>query len=159
ITGRLSAPNQDADGPILKLADEVRLGARQPEAAVLLVLDQMEELLGLSTETARADFLDALRRSLQHGDGRVLVLATLRSEYLSEVQLLLSQPASDPLPYREQTLDPVRLDSLEDIIRKPGRRWPQAVEFDDRLVERMVRDTGTRDALPLLAFTLNRLWR
>ena len=119
----------------------------------------MEELLDLSEAQSRGRFLDVLRRALEHGDGRFLVLATLRSEYLGEVQLLPFLTTPTPLPYREQTLDPVPLDRLEAIIREPGRRWPQPVEFADRLVERMVRDTGTRDALPLLAFTLNRLWR
>ena len=130
-----------------------RSGCRpgSPRRPVLLVLDQMEELLGLSEAQACGRFLDVLRRALEHGDGRFLVLATLRSEYLGEVQLLPFLTTPGPLPYREQTLDPVPLDRLDAIIREPGRRWPQPVEFADRLVERMVRDTGTRDALPLLA--------
>ena len=159
VAGRLAAAGQDSGGPLQALADEVRLEAGQPEAAVLLVLDQMEELLHLSEAQACGRFLDVLRRALEHGDGRFLVLVTLRSEYLGEVQLLPFLTTPTPLSYREQTLDPVPLDRLEAIIREPGRRWPQPVEFADRLVERMVRDTGTRDALPLLAFTLNRLWR
>jgi conflict system STAND superfamily ATPase len=159
VAGRLAAAGQDSGGPLQALADEVRLETGQPEAAVLLVLDQIEELLHLSEAQACGRFLDVLRRALEHGDGRFLVLATLRSEYLGEIQLLPFLTTPTPLPYREQTLDPVPLDRLEAIIREPGRRWPQPVEFADRLVERMVRDTGTRDALPLLAFTLNRLWR
>ena len=119
----------------------------------------MEELLRLSEAQACGRFLDVLRRALEHGDGRLLVLATLRSEYLGEVQLLPFLTTPTPLPYREQTLAPVPLDRLEAIIREPGRRWPAPIEFADRLVERMMQDTGTRDALPLLAFTLNRLWR
>jgi hypothetical protein len=159
VAGRLAAPSQDGGGSLQVLIDEVRLRVGQPEAAVLLVLDQMEELLGLSEAQARGRFLNVLRHALKHGNGRFLVLATLRSEYLGEVQLLPFLTTPSPLSYREQTLDPVPLDRLEAIIREPGRRWPQPVEFADRLVERMVRDTGTRDALPLLAFTLNRLWR
>ncbi len=30
--------------------------------------------------------------------------------------------------------------------------------IDDDLIERMVADTGTGDALPLLAYTLRRMW-
>ena len=158
VASRLATAGRDG-GPLQVLTDEIRLQAGQPDAAVLLVLDQMEELLGLSEAQACGRFLDVLRRALEHGDGRFLVLATLRSEYLGEVQLLPFLTTPGPLPYREQTLDPVPLDRLDDIIRVPGQRWPQSVEFADRLVERMIRDTGTRDALPLLAFTLNRLWR
>jgi hypothetical protein len=158
VASRLAAAGRDG-GPLQILTDEVRLQAGQPEAAILLVLDQMEELLGLSEAQASGRFLDVLRRALERGDGQFLVLATLRSEYLGEVQLLPFLTTPGPLPYREQTLDPVPLDRLDDIIRVPGQRWPQPVEFADRLVERMIRDTGTRDALPLLAFTLNRLWR
>ena len=152
VSSRLAARGRDG-GPLQILTDEMRLHARQPEATVLLVLDQMEELLGLSEAQACGRFLDVLRRALAHGDGRFLVLATLRSEYLGEVQLLPFLTTPGALPYREQTLDPVPLDRLDDIIRVPGQRWPQPVEFADRLVERMLRDTGTRDALPLLAFT------
>lgn len=158
VASRLAAAGRDG-GPLQVLTDEIRLQAGQPEAAVLLVLDQMEELLGLSEAEACGRFLGVLRRALEHGDGRFLVLATLRSEYLGEVQLLPFLTTPGPLPYREQTLDPVPLERLDDIIRAPGQRWPQPVEFADRPVERMIRDTGTRDALPLLAFTLNRLWR
>ena len=158
VASRLAPAGRDG-GPLQVLTDEIRLQARQPEAAVHLVLDQMEELLGLSEAQACGRFLDLLRRALEHGDGRFLVLATLRSEYLGEVQLLPFLTTPGPLPYREQTLDPVPLDRVDDIIRVPGQRWPQPVEFADRLVECMIRDTGTRDALPLLAFTLNRLWR
>jgi hypothetical protein len=159
VTDRLAATDQDDAGQLLDLVDQVLLQSGQNGATALLVLDQMEELLGLSQTRARGQFLDLLRHALERGDGRFLVLATLRSEYLSEVQILPFLTTPTLLPYREQTLDPVPLDRLDAIIREPGRRWPQPVEFADRLVERMVRDTGTRDALPLLAFTLNRLWR
>jgi hypothetical protein len=54
-------------------------------------------------------FLDVVRHALEHGDGRLLVLAMLRSEYLGEVQLLpfLTTPGA---LHREQTLDLVPLD-------------------------------------------------
>ena len=121
VAGRLAAAGPDGGGgPLQALADEVRLQAGQPEAAVLLVLDQMEELLDLSEAQSCGRFLDLLRRALEHGDGRLLVLATLRSEYLGEVQLLPFLTTPTPLPYREQTLDPVPLDRLEDHHPRAG---------------------------------------
>src|SRR5215510_13592025 len=42
------------------------------------------------------------------------------------------------------------------IIQGPARL--AALQLDDGLVEAIVQDTGTRDALPLLAFTLRRLY-
>jgi WD40 repeat protein len=158
VISRLSDISQNGTSALLDMVDEILLQVRQSEAAVLLVLDQMEELLGLSDAHACNRFLDLLRHALERGDGRLLVLATLRSEYLGEVQILPFLTTPTPLPYGEQTLDPVPLERLDIIIREPGRRWPQPVEFADRLVERIVRDTGARDALPLLAFTLHRLW-
>jgi conflict system STAND superfamily ATPase len=118
VASRLVPAGRDG-GPLQVLTDEIRLQAGQPEAAVLLVLDQMEELLGLSEAQACGRFLDVLRRAIEHGDGRFLVLATLRSEYLGEGQLLPFLTTPGPLPYREQTLDPVPLDRLQ---RSPTHR-------------------------------------
>ena len=48
------------------------------------------------------------------------------------------------------------LRSFPEIIEGPARL--AGLQLDDGLVEAMVDDTGTRDALPLLAFTLRRLY-
>lgn len=159
ILDRLAGEGSGAAGPLADLVDDALLAGSQSERTALLVLDQMEELLGVSEAQSQRRFLELMRRALASGDGRLIVLGTLRSDFLGEIQLLPFLTVPNLLPYGEQTLDPVSLDRLDAIVREPGRRWPTSVEFEDPLVERIKADTGTRDTLPLLAFTLNRLWR
>ena len=44
-----------------------------------------------------------------------------------------------------------------EAIEQPASRY--GVEIEPQLVEMLMDDAGGRDALPLLAFTLQRLWR
>ena len=88
-----------------------------------------------------------------------MVLATMPSKFLGTFQthpFLLDPAYPEPFWYEEITVDPLPVDRFNEIICGPAGLVGLAV--DDELVERMVKDTGTRDALPLLADTLRRLW-
>jgi hypothetical protein len=54
-------------------------------------------------------------------------------------------------------LGPFPPERIEEVIRKPASR--AHVEITGELVERLQRDTPTVEALPLLAFTLEKLYR
>ena len=54
-------------------------------------------------------------------------------------------------------LGPFPPERIEEVIRKPCNR--AHVEITHELVERLKRDTPTIEALPLLAFTLEKLYR
>ena len=129
--------------------------AAEPERpAVLLVVDQLEELLTTSEPEAAARFVQALRVALAPERGELYCLATLRADYLAALQAL---PLWGALPFRQQPLAPMDASHFAEIISGPAR--VAGLELEEGLVEALAHDTGSPDALPLLAFTLNRLWR
>ena len=84
--------------------------------------------------------------------GPVKVVATLRPEFLDNVA---GQPGTRGLPPRSFTLRPLRPGCAARSHPGPGRAGRDPV--DPELVVRLVADTGTGEALPLLAFTLEQL--
>ena len=138
------------DGRLTDLVDDLLLavpGRGRPR--LLLVVDQFEELLTQSSATERARFADLLRPVL----GRSMqVVATMRAEFLDR---LLATPELATLPTRVHTLQPLgpRGHPVRHRRPRPARRPP----ITDELVARMVDDTGTGAALPLLAYTLAQL--
>lgn len=149
-----------ADGFVLQgLARDLAVAAKQPEATVLLAIDQAEELFGYTPAEASTRFLRLLRAALESGDRRLMAFATLRSDFLGEFQkhpVLQDSEYSHHFRYQAVPVDPMPLKSFPEIIQGPARL--AGLRLDDGLVAAMVSDTGTRDALPLLAFTLRRLY-
>ena len=144
---------------LLNLARDLAIAARQPETTVLLTIDQAEELFGYNPPEAATRFLRFLRAALEAADRRLMAMATLRSDFLGEFQshpVLQDSEYPHHFRYRAVPVDPMPLRNFPAIIQGPARL--AGVQLDDGLVEAMVDDTGTRDALPLLAFTLRRLY-
>lgn len=155
-----AAATTPADGhALLRFVNDLALAAKQPEATVLLTIDQTEELFGYTPAEAASRFLRLLRAALEVGGRRLMAVATLRSDFLGEFQnhpALQDSEYAQHLRYRAMPIDPMPLRSFPEIISGPARL--AGLELKDGLVEAMVGDTGTRDALPLLAFTLRRLY-
>ncbi|MGH3874897.1 MAG: TIR domain-containing protein, partial [Pseudonocardiaceae bacterium] len=129
------------------LVDE--LLAADPAGAqrhLLVVVDELEELLTQAAPGQRARFIELLRPALA---GPVQLVATLRPEFLDQV---LSDPDLATLPTRTFTLRPLRREALRTIIERPARL--AGIDVDEHLVARLVDDTDSGEALPLLAFTL-----
>ena len=144
VRGRLE------DGGLADLADDLLLAAPAPRRRrLLLVVDQFEELLTQAPPSERARFAAMLRSALT---GSVRVLATLRPEFLE--QLLLSSELTG-LPTRTHTLRPLHRDALPVVIQDPARL--AGIKIGEDLVARLVADTDTGEALPLLAYTLAQL--
>ncbi|MGQ0774634.1 MAG: nSTAND1 domain-containing NTPase [Pseudonocardiales bacterium] len=137
-------------GRLGELADELLLatpgGLRR---RLLVVVDQFEELLTQTAPTERAWFAELLRPALA---GPVQLVATLRPEFLDQ---LLADPALATLPTQVYPLRPLRRDTLRMVIEKPTQL--AGIDVDDGLVDRLVEDTDSGEALPLLAFTLAQL--
>ena len=151
----LAARLQDGgDQALLSTLDELQPATDQPRRSILLVVDQLEELLTTSDETGARRFVTLLKTALATDTGNLFCLATLRSDYLSALQ---SAPLWQHTTFREMSLGPLTPAHFTEIIARPAMM--AGIELEPGLVETMVRDTGTADALPLLAFTLNRLWR
>ena len=97
----------------------------------------------------RADFVAALEPAL---GGPVQVLATLRPEFLDA---LAKDPDLSKLALRIHQVRPLDSDALRSVIEGPAKI--AGLSFEDDLVTRLVTDTGSGDALPLLAYTLEQL--
>ena len=123
------------------------------EACLLLVLDQLEEAFDPTYGDEMHPFLDTVLRAVKINDSPLRVLATLRSDFFNELQLFPGMARC----YRELPLDPMREQNLADLIQGPAGRAALAIEPE--LVEKLVKDTVSDDALPLLAFTLAELYQ
>ena len=159
-TLKAAAGQEPADGKILlALAHDLAIAAEQRETTVVLTIDQAEELFSYSAPEAATQFLRLLRAALEVSDRQLMAVATLRSDFLGEFQThpILHEPAYDhDFAYQAIPVDPMPERNFAEIIQGPARL--AGLRLEEGLVEAMVSDTGTRDALPLLAFTLRRLY-
>ncbi|MEB3321812.1 MAG: TIR domain-containing protein, partial [Synechococcaceae cyanobacterium] len=162
LAARLDVPEAGIGGAARELRDmleELRVLSGHRQATVLLTLDQMEELLGGAEPPDGAvappgtRFLALLRAALEPAEGRLVVLATLRSDFLGAFQC---HPALQGLRYAQLPVGPMGPEAYGQIIEGPAE--VAGLRVEPGLGERMVQDTATEDALPLLAFTLRELW-
>ncbi|MDN3523569.1 nSTAND1 domain-containing NTPase [Halomonas ramblicola] len=127
---------------------------RRPDrahATLVLVIDQLEELL---LPLAQAEeLMRILRPALQDPDASVLVIATLRSDFLGSLQ---AHPDWRDLRPEMVTVAPLSVEGFSAVIEGPAEL--AGLELEPSMVRAMVADTATPDALPLLAFTLRELW-
>lgn len=135
-----------------------RLGAlgvadagERPPPALVLPLDQTEELFSADNESA-AEALEVLLASLADKPD-LLVVATIRSDSLGALQAdariasqlnLFNLPALPPSAFKE-------------VIEGPAALARPSIRIEPALTERLIEDLDRADALPLLAFTLERL--
>ncbi|MBV9314373.1 MAG: TIR domain-containing protein [Pseudonocardia sp.] len=129
------------------LVDELLLAVRARR--LLVVVDQFEELLTQASPVARARFAQLLHPAL---GGPIQVVATLRPEFFDP---LLVDAELAVLPTRPYPLRPLRREALATVIQGPAQL--AGIGVDEELVARLVSDTGSGEALPLLAFTLAQL--
>ncbi len=120
--------------------------------AVLLVLDQAEELVTRAGPVERASFFDLVDGSL-HDGSPLWVLATVRSEFLSgsSGDRKVAEIIDDSI-----VIEPLSRGRMPEVIELPAQRG--GVQFSAGLVQRMIEDTIGGDALPLLAYTLLQLY-
>ncbi|WP_461119224.1 nSTAND1 domain-containing NTPase [Saccharothrix stipae] len=133
-----------AGADVRELVDELRIASRARH--VLLVVDQLEALF---SPTVPADELAAFGELLAGLSGRARVLGTVRSEFLDDLAGLGVGRIGTYL------LGPLAKDMLRAAIREPARI--AGLPLEPELAGRLIADTGSTDALPLLAFALNLL--
>ncbi len=152
------APDHSAIEPneLFRMADELR--RRVPErrnARVLLIVDQFEELLGHDVTDHLANrFAALLRATLEAEHSPVMVLGTMRSDFLGAFQ---RNPAFRGIDFESLSLGPMKIEGMRRVIEEPAKR--AAIELERGLPDRLLEDTEAPDALPLLSFTLWKLWR
>jgi hypothetical protein len=143
-----------------RLLGQLRRSSKHREACVVLPIDQFEELL-IAGGSRRAnptgsgvdEFLSFLGEIVGSADGRLLVVATLRSDFLDAFQL---HPGNLGLRAEQVLLGPMQKEGILQVIEGPAARV--GLKLEPGLSLRMTEDTGSGDALPLLAFTLRELW-
>jgi WD40 repeat protein len=142
---------KDLTHTLSDLARDLRAARGSNEAQILITVDQAEELFGAAEKTAADKFLEVLS-AMQDERLPFLVVMTLRSDYLGQLQ----QASALTAAFEEFSLKPMPLERLRDIIGGPAR--VAGLTVDDSLVSAAMNDAATDDALPLLAFALRELY-
>ena len=130
-------------------------GRRAPTPALLLIVDQLEELVTLcQDQDQRRAFGLALQGSLA-ADARVRVVITARDDFL--VPLGAVPGLRDALE-TIHIVRPLDGEGLRAAVVEPARAFGYAFE-DAAMVERIVGELAGRSAaMPLLGFAMQRLW-
>jgi hypothetical protein len=134
----------------------------QPSSPLLLVVDQFEEIFTRTSSPAERDAIVRKLWALTQRPG-VVVLCTLRVDFLGrcgEVTVEEGGQRLDQVVYGEAhrmflpTMNEAR---MAEVITGPALL--AGLEFQGGLVEALLRDVaGEPGALPLLEYTLDRLW-
>ncbi|MFK7967393.1 MAG: TIR domain-containing protein [Burkholderiaceae bacterium] len=141
--------------PLVDIAHDLRRALDRPNARLLLVIDQFEELIESVSQVAGGSrFLDFIRTTIESKDSPITVLGTMRSDFLGAFQ---RHPQLRGIDFESLSLGPIKSAGMRRIIEEPARLG--AIILGDGLVDRLIADTETPDALPLLSFTLWVLWR
>ena len=126
-----------------------------PEAELVIVLDQLEEVFTMiEDDSERARFLASIEAAALQPDSRVRMIATLRADFYDAP---LSVPGfGDLLAARTEAITPMTPEELERAIVAPADRAGLVVE--PRLLAEMIADVADRPgALPLLQYALTEL--
>jgi WD40 repeat protein len=123
---------------------------------VVLVVDQFEEVFTLCHDDAtRKAFVNQLIGLVQTPNARHIVILTMRSDYVDGVARL---PEFKPLFDAAQVdVRAMGIDELRAAIEKPAERV--GLKFDEGIVNNLIETIlGEQAGLPLLQFTLLKLW-
>jgi WD40 repeat protein len=158
----IRATVRSAEG-LVRLLAELQRAAQQPfgpdsnPPTIVLAVDQGEELFG-SDGRAESDALLSLLSEALRAFARLVIVFTIRSDAYDRLQ------SDDRLAGRSQVpfnLSPIARAEFTSIITGPAARMSaagQALTVDPALTELLLEDARGADALPLLAFTLERLF-
>lgn len=123
----------------------------------LLFIDRFEELFTITPEQERVPFMDALVHLLKNPPAEVglKVVVAMRSDYLDRIGYF---PEFAQLVRRNlRMITSLHPDELRQIIERPAAA--HGVVFEEGLVDEILKDIkGQPGALPLLQYTLNKLW-
>jgi WD40 repeat protein len=158
--GELPSAGADSESrsgttPLVDLAERLRRGSSETRyATVLVVVDQFEELLGPEASDQANAFLALLRRSIETEGAPLLVLGTMRTDFLAAFQ---RQPVLRDIEFESLPVGPMGPDGMRRVIERPAAL--ANIELQDGLADLLLEHTETPDALPLLSFTLWKLWK
>jgi formylglycine-generating enzyme required for sulfatase activity len=146
-----------ADKPAPAASDR---GGKPKAPTLVIAIDQSEELFFAEGQDEAGAFLTLLRDLLTHDAPAVIVLVTIRSDSYEQLQEAKQFAGVRKVPF---DLSPMPKGSYAEVIRGPVLRLmntERKLEIEENLVNELLTDIdvgGAKDALPLLAFTLERL--
>jgi len=133
-----------------------------PKAPTLVMsIDQGEELFLAEGQQEAQPFLSLLHDLVTAEAPAVIALFTIRSDNYERLQM---SKELDGVRQQALSLPSMPRGSHAEVIKGPARRLEgtlRAFRIDDELVDALLADIeagGAKDALPLLAFTLERLY-
>jgi conflict system STAND superfamily ATPase/TIR domain-containing protein/PDZ domain-containing protein len=129
---------------------------------LVMAIDQAEELFLAEGQDESRSFLNLLYTVLQAKTVDLLVLSTIRSDSYENLQLT---PELENISQQTFSLPPLPRGAYQQVIEGPAQLLAgteRPLQIEPRLTETLMNDMergGGKDALPLLAFTLERLYR
>lgn len=133
--------------------------APAPEAKVVLMIDQFEEIFTQTvSEQERRTFIDLLVTAVTEPDGPFIALLTLRADF-SDRPMLYPELSHLIETHRVPVL-PMDLQDLRAVIEQPAQLSDIRLTFEGNLVNELLFEMKNQPrALPLLEFTLEQLFQ
>ncbi|MBX2855993.1 MAG: SUMF1/EgtB/PvdO family nonheme iron enzyme [Rhodobacteraceae bacterium] len=131
--------------------EKLRAVADRPYATILISVDQAEELPRSENNSAHA-MADYLRAAID-SETEWRLAFTIRADSFRDLQ---SHPMFQGLEARGYDLRSIAVFHFDNLIEQPAQRY--GVTVDPNLVRQLVADAPKSDSLPLLSFSLERLW-
>ncbi len=134
------------------------------EEALFLVIDPFDE--GFRTRSSRKDrkkFIEDLKKFVSQPDASnsnrlVLVSTVAARDSIIDGTYEATEWCKDKFTNNSYRIPPMTFSDLRSVITEPARRV--GLHFDEGVVEDLISDVfGEPAALPLLQFSLSRLWR
>lgn len=138
---------------LLQLANELKDIADQREARIILPIDQLEELLNTSLGETASLFMQVLQEALRAKESPLIVIGTLRSDFLGDFQI---HPTFKALVFDDLKISLMEDEHIAQVITEPAR--VANLEVEPGLVQKIIRDMASPEALPLMAYTLHEFW-
>jgi formylglycine-generating enzyme required for sulfatase activity len=132
---------------------KLRVTANRDGATILISVDQAEELARAEGDGAEA-LADFLQVALASAISPWQLAFTIRTDSFPELQ---RHYRFQDLKARGYDLRAVPVFRFENVVEEPAKRY--GVKIDEELIAALINDSPEEDALPLLAFALQRLWR
>ncbi len=157
--------NLRADARTLDLVVQMALDSRAADVRLAVVVDQFEEVFTQRPQDEQARkrfeqdreiFFANLLQAAATPDGRITVVLTMRSDFLSACAPFPQLAAV--LSAHQELVGPMTAAELREAIEQPAFRV--GCEPESGLTERLLADVkNQRGALPLLQFALTEIWK
>ena len=129
----------------------LRQTANLPDACILVSVDQAEELVR-AKEVANP-LIGFLSACLDHQPLNTRLALTIRTDSFPELQ---SSPWFEGFECRDFDLRMMWRHNYDEVIAAPAERYGVSVDAD--LIDALIQAAPDNDALPLVAFAMQRLW-